>query len=153
MFDYIFWCAGNSTIPPTRWLFSVLVPVLLMVYGLKRKGVNRSGATLGLVVAITLSIASHAFLACLATFFFSSSRVTRYRDHMKRKIESDFKGGILLNQNYLYSNIYILYDVWIICRWRKTKLGTSTVQWWYGHAIGCAIFIGLWPWWTADRFY
>lgn len=82
-----------------------------MVYGLKRKGVNRSGATLGLVVAITLSIASHAFLACLATFFFSSSRVTRYRDHMKRKIESDFKGGILLNKNYLYSNIYILYDV------------------------------------------
>lgn len=89
----------NSAIPPTRWLFSVLVPVLLMVYGLKRKGVDRSGAALGLIVAITLSLASHAFLACLAVFFFTSSRVTKFRGHLKRKIESDFKGGQLHLKN------------------------------------------------------
>lgn len=85
--------AEIMTIPPTRWLFSILVPVLLMVYGLKRKGVNRSGAALGLIIAIILSLASHAFLACLAIFFFSSSRVTKFRGHLKRKIENDFKGG------------------------------------------------------------
>ncbi|XP_058066705.1 transmembrane protein 19 [Anopheles bellator] len=83
----------NGVVPPTRWLFSVLVPVLLMVYGLRRKGVNRSGALLGLLCAIILSISSHAFLACLAAFFFSSSRATKFRGHLKRKIEEDFRDG------------------------------------------------------------
>lgn len=83
----------ENVIPPTRWLFSILVPILLMMYGLKRKGVNKSGATLGLFCAIVLSISSHAFLACLATFFFSSSRATKFRSHLKRKIEEDFKEG------------------------------------------------------------
>lgn len=64
-----------------------------MSYGLKRKAVNYNGAALGVVIAIILSLANHAFLACLATFFFSSSRVTKFRSHLKRKIESDFKGG------------------------------------------------------------
>lgn len=69
------------------------MPILLMSYGLKRKGVNYSGAALGLFIAIILSLANHAFLACLAAFFFSSSRVTKFRSHLKRKIEVDFKGG------------------------------------------------------------
>lgn len=64
-----------------------------MAYGLKRKAVNYNGAALGLIIAIALSLANHAFLACLATFFFTSSRVTKFRGHLKRKIESDFKGG------------------------------------------------------------
>lgn len=85
-----------TAIPPTRWLFSVLVPVLLAAYGLRRKGVNRSGAILGLIIAVILSLASHAFLATLATFFLSSSRITRFREHKKRKLEADFKGGTLL---------------------------------------------------------
>lgn len=72
------------------------MPILLMAYGLKRKGVNYSGAALGLIIAVTLSLANHAFLACLATFFFSSSRVTKFRSHLKRKIEVNFKGGSVL---------------------------------------------------------
>lgn len=116
---FVFLFTGNSTIPPTRWLFSVLVPVLLMLYGLKRKGVNRSGAFLGLVVAITLSIASHAFLACLATFFFTSSRATKYRDHMKREIENDFKGGIYLFVGEMGENIHI--DSWENTKKKETS--------------------------------
>lgn len=80
-------------IPPTRWLFSILVPILLLLYGLRRKGVDKSGALLGLIIAVILSLASHAFLACLATFFFTSSRATRFRSQLKQKIEVDFKGG------------------------------------------------------------
>lgn len=91
LFSFII--SGNNVIPPTRWLFSILAPVLLMLYGLKRKGVNRSGALLGLLLAIILSLANHAFLACLATFFFTSSRVTKFRSHMKQKIEVDYRGG------------------------------------------------------------
>lgn len=69
----------------------------ILIHFISIQGVNYSGATLGLVVAITLSLASHAFLACLATFFFSSSRVTKFRSHLKRKFEADFKGGMLYN--------------------------------------------------------
>lgn len=90
---FLLFLTDNAPISPTRWLFSTLVPILLMAYGLKRKAVNYNGAALGLIIAIALSLANHAFLACLATFFFSSSRVTKFRSHLKRKIESDFKGG------------------------------------------------------------
>ena len=83
----------NLVIPPSRWLFSILVPIILMIYGYRRKGVNKSGAALGLFVAVVLSIANHAFLACLATFFFSSSRATKFRSHLKKKFEADFKEG------------------------------------------------------------
>lgn len=93
IFVFFLFSVENAAIPPTRWLFSTLVPVLLMAYGLKRKGVDRSGATLGLIIAFILSLANHAFLACLATFFFSSSRVTKFRGHLKRKFEVDFRGG------------------------------------------------------------
>lgn len=83
----------ESVIPPTRWLFSILMPVLFMMYGLKRKGVNKSGAALGLFCAIILSISSHAFFVSLATFFFSSSRATKFRADRKRKFDADFKDG------------------------------------------------------------
>lgn len=64
-----------------------------MVYGYKRKSVNLSGAIFGLSIAHILSIASPVYLLILATFFFSSSRATKYRQDFKRKIEKDFKIG------------------------------------------------------------
>lgn len=93
----------GTAISPTRWLFSILVPVLLAAYGLRRKSVNRSGAILGFIIAVILSLASHAFLAILATFFLSSSRITRFREQQKRKFDADFKGGTVF---YIYYNIY-----------------------------------------------
>lgn len=83
-------------IPPTRWLFSTLAPIMLMVYAIKRKAVSKSGAVLGIIIAIILSIASHAFFASLVVFFFTSSRATRFRGEMKRSFEADHKGGNLL---------------------------------------------------------
>ncbi|XP_055855203.1 uncharacterized protein LOC129918605 isoform X1 [Episyrphus balteatus] len=83
----------QKVIPPTRWLFSTLAPLLFAVVALKRKSVNKSGAALGIVVAFVLSISSHMFFACLVTFFFSSSRATKFRAHIKKKIEKDFKDG------------------------------------------------------------
>ncbi|XP_013111435.1 transmembrane protein 19 isoform X2 [Stomoxys calcitrans] len=65
----------------------------MMVVALKRKSVNKSGAAFGIITAIILSIANHAFFASLATFFFTSSRATKFRSHMKKKIEKDFKEG------------------------------------------------------------
>ena len=76
-----------------RWLFSTLAPITFMMVALRRKSVNISGAALGLVMALILSVASHAFFFSLAAFFFTSSRATKFRAHIKRKIEKDFKEG------------------------------------------------------------
>ncbi|BFF96979.1 transmembrane protein 19 [Drosophila madeirensis] len=80
-------------IPPMRWLFSTLAPLTLMTVALRRRSVSQSGAALGIVVAFILSIASHPFFASLVVFFFSSSRATKFRAHMKRRFEHDFKEG------------------------------------------------------------
>lgn len=64
-----------------------------MVYGFKRNSVNMSGAMFGIVVAIVLTVASPVYLVTLAAFFFSSSKATKYRQDVKRKIEKDFKIG------------------------------------------------------------
>lgn len=111
-----------------------------MLYGLRRKGLDRGGAALGLVVATTLAIASHAFFACLATFFFTSSRATKFRSHRKRKIESDFKGG-MFNPG---SNLRSLVNYVMCSRRRQAKLVAGAVQWWHGNAAGAAVFVGLW---------
>ncbi|XP_030375340.1 transmembrane protein 19 isoform X2 [Scaptodrosophila lebanonensis] len=83
----------SHVIAPTRWFFSTLAPLTLMTVALHRRSVSRSGAALGLVVAFTLSVASHPFFASLVVFFFSSSRATKFRGHLKRKFEHDFKEG------------------------------------------------------------
>ncbi|XP_017080071.1 transmembrane protein 19 isoform X1 [Drosophila eugracilis] len=83
----------SRVIPPVRWLFSTLAPLALMTVALRRRSVNRSGAALGILVAFILSIASHPFFASLVVFFFSSSRATKFRAHMKRRFESDFREG------------------------------------------------------------
>lgn len=66
-----------------------------MLYALKRKGVDKGGAVLGLLIAVIISLASHAFFISLVVFFFSSSRATKFRGHLKRKIEKDYKEGTL----------------------------------------------------------
>lgn len=83
----------DNVIPPTRWLFSILMPMMLMAYALKKKSVCKSGAFLGIIVAFILSIANHAFFACLVVFFFSSSKATKFRSQIKKKFEKDFKEG------------------------------------------------------------
>lgn len=91
MFTGIF--SEDGVIPPTRWLFSILLPMMLMLYALKRKSVCKSGAILGIIVAFILSIANHAFFVCLVVFFFSSSKATKFRSQIKKKFEKDFKDG------------------------------------------------------------
>lgn len=83
----------QSVIPPMRWFTSIVITLLLMLYGLKRKGVSRSGAVLGFIVGLLLALANHAYLACLVTFFLSSSRATKFRSSEKRTFEEEFKGG------------------------------------------------------------
>lgn len=82
-----------------------------MVVALKRKSVNKSGAALGILVAVILSISNHAFFASLAAFFFTSSRATKFRSHIKRKIEKDFKEGSFVSPKFhmLKADIKIMF--------------------------------------------
>lgn len=82
-----------ETIAPTRWFAATLIPIVIATWGLKKKSLTLSGALLGLVVGFVLTISSYAFLACLMVFFITSSRVTKFRSNIKKKIEEDFKEG------------------------------------------------------------
>lgn len=62
-----------------------------MIYGLKKKSVNFSGAVFGIITALVLTIASPVYLVVLAAFFFSSSKATKYKQDFKKKFEKDFK--------------------------------------------------------------
>lgn len=64
-----------------------------MIYGYKKRSVNRSGAIFGILIALLLAFASPIYLVILAAFFFSSSKATKYRQDFKKKIEKDFKIG------------------------------------------------------------
>lgn len=84
---------SEFTLTPWRSFLSSLFPFVFMVYGYKRRSVNLSGAVVGIVVAMSLTIASPVYLVTLAAFFFSSSKATKYRQDIKKKIEKDFKIG------------------------------------------------------------
>lgn len=83
----------SSHITPMRWLMSFMLPLGLMVIGYKRKGVNKSGACSGFLMAVILTIANLGFLGCLAAFFFSSTFATKYKSKKKEKLEEDHKEG------------------------------------------------------------
>ncbi|XP_075978155.1 transmembrane protein 19 [Anticarsia gemmatalis] len=80
-------------ISPARWLASCLIPLLVATHGYKKKSITISGALLGSAIAFVITLSNYSFLACLITFFISSSRATKVRTHLKRKLEADFKEG------------------------------------------------------------
>ncbi|XP_045498001.1 transmembrane protein 19 [Colias croceus] len=82
-----------SSISPTRWLASCLIPIPISLYGYRRKTLNLSGALLALVVGFVLILANYCFLMTLLTFFLTSSKASHFRPHLKRKFEEDFKEG------------------------------------------------------------
>ncbi|KAI8436666.1 hypothetical protein MSG28_010154 [Choristoneura fumiferana] len=66
---------------------------MIAFYGYQKKSLNLSGALFGIVVGFVLTLSNFCFLATLLTFFTSSSKATKFRPHLKRKIEEDFKEG------------------------------------------------------------
>lgn len=47
----------------------------------------------GVVVGFVLTLSSYGFMACLLTFFVTSSRATKFRSKTKKQLEPDFKEG------------------------------------------------------------
>ena len=75
----------------TRWLLSFLIPTLVVVHGYRKKHLNWTGSISAFIVGFILTVSNSCFMACMLTFFFTSSRATKYKSHLKRKIESDYE--------------------------------------------------------------
>ncbi|XP_011314838.1 transmembrane protein 19 [Fopius arisanus] len=80
-------------ISPWRWLLAVIFPILFAIWGVKRRSLDLSGAMLGLLMGFILTLTNYAHLACLISFFVSSSLATKFRAEKKRRVEADFKEG------------------------------------------------------------
>lgn len=74
-------------------MVSCFIPLLIAVYGYKKRSINLSGAVSGLLIAFILTLSSYGFLAAIFTFFITSSKATKVKSHLKRKFEADFKEG------------------------------------------------------------
>lgn len=101
-------------ISPARWLASCFIPVIIALYGYKKGSVNLSGALLGILVAFVLTLSNFCFLASLFTFFVSSSKATKFRSHLKRKIEEDFKEGMLFFTSASFDNEFSYSCIWVL---------------------------------------
>lgn len=96
---------GNlQPISPWRWLFSVVVPVVIVSNGFKKKSLDHSGALGGLVVGFILTIANFSFFTSLLMFFLSSSKLTKWKGEAKKRLDSEYKEGGQRNWVQVFCN-------------------------------------------------
>ncbi|KAF1502068.1 Transmembrane protein 19, partial [Eudyptula minor] len=91
-------------ISPWRWLFSVLVPLLIATQGFKKKSLDHSGALGGLVVGFILTVANYSFFTSLFVFFVTSSKLTKWKKDIKKQIDSEYKEGGQRNWVQVFCN-------------------------------------------------
>ncbi|XP_061125388.1 transmembrane protein 19 isoform X2 [Syngnathus typhle] len=80
-------------VSPWRWLFSILVPLVLTIRARKRRSLDLSGALGALFVGFVLTMANFSFFSSLLAFFVTSSKLTRWGAARKKKIDADYKEG------------------------------------------------------------
>jgi len=76
-----------------RFGLAVLLSSLIAIRALKHKSLDRSGALAGFLVMAIHFCAGFRFGILLIVFFFSSSKLTKYGEERKRKLDEDFKEG------------------------------------------------------------
>lgn len=91
-------------VSPWRWLFSVLIPLIISSRGLKNKSLDHSGAVGGLIVGFILTIANFSFFVTLLTFFITSSKLTKWRRDAKKRIDPEYKEGGQRNWIQVFCN-------------------------------------------------
>lgn len=91
-------------VSPWRWLFSILVPLVVTVRALKKRSLDRTGALGALLVGFVLTMANYSFFSALLAFFYSSSRLTRWGGAQKKKIDAEYKEGGQRNWVQVFCN-------------------------------------------------
>ena len=78
----------------TRAVFAVFSCLVIVQHGLKRKSLDLTGAIASVLVGFVLTLSNLCFFASCATFFLTSSKLTRFKSDVKEKLEDDFKKGL-----------------------------------------------------------
>ncbi|XP_006633584.1 transmembrane protein 19 [Lepisosteus oculatus] len=91
-------------VSPWRWLFSILVPLCLTSRALKRKSLDHSGALGAMVVGFILTMANMSFFSSLLAFFVTSSRLTKWKGEVKKRIDPEYKEGGQRNWVQVFCN-------------------------------------------------
>ncbi|KAL7827777.1 hypothetical protein AOLI_G00309290 [Acnodon oligacanthus] len=91
-------------VSPWRWLFSVLVPLILTSRALRRKSLDHSGALGALLVGFILTMANMSFFAALLAFFITSTNLTKWKGDVKKHIDSEYKEGGQRNWVQVFCN-------------------------------------------------
>ncbi|XP_037318472.2 transmembrane protein 19 [Pungitius pungitius] len=91
-------------VSPWRWLFSILVPLMLTARGMKRQSLSYSGALGALLVGFVLTMANYSFFSALLAFFITSTKLTRWGGAHKRKLDAEYKEGGQRNWIQVFCN-------------------------------------------------
>ncbi|XP_048881298.1 transmembrane protein 19 [Brienomyrus brachyistius] len=91
-------------VSPWRWFFSMLVPIILVTRAIKRKSLDHSGALGAMLVGFLLTMANLSFFSSLLAFFITSSKLTRWREDVKKRIDSEYKEGGQRNWIQVFCN-------------------------------------------------
>ncbi|XP_034019157.1 transmembrane protein 19 [Thalassophryne amazonica] len=91
-------------VSPWRWLFSILVPFVVVVRALKRQSLDGSGALAALLVGFVLTMANYSFFSSLLVFFYTCSKLTRWGGAQKKKIDAEYKEGGQRNWVQVFCN-------------------------------------------------
>ncbi|KAL8221536.1 UNVERIFIED_CONTAM: Transmembrane protein 19, partial [Gekko kuhli] len=91
-------------ISPCRWLFSILIPLMIASRGFKKKSLDHGGAIGGLLVGFILTVANYSFFTALLMFFITSSKLTKWKGEVKKKIDSEYKEGGQRNWVQVFCN-------------------------------------------------
>lgn len=88
-----------------RTLFGILFSILIAGYGLKKRALSNDGAAAGFVVGLFCCVlGGYRGAFVLFTFFISSSKLTRFRSAIKKKVEHEFKKGGQRNATQVFAN-------------------------------------------------
>ncbi len=105
-----------------RTCSSLALSALISWYGVRRKSLDISGGLAAVVVGSVLTAANGGFCVALLTFFFTSSKLTKWKATEKERFESDHKEGF--HPSFTIGIISI--NEWFSPRWAK-ELDPGTV--------------------------
>lgn len=91
-------------VSPWRWMFSVIVPLIITSHALKNKSLDYSGAIGALLVGIILTVANFSFFSALLTFFVSSSKLTKWKAEAKKRLDAEYQEGGQRNWLQVFCN-------------------------------------------------
>ncbi|CAH2277896.1 transmembrane 19 [Pelobates cultripes] len=96
---------GDLTpVSPWRWLVSVVIPLIIITHGLRKKSLDNSGALGGLLVGFILTVANFSFFSSLLVFFITSSKLTKWKGEVKKRYDSEYKEGGQRNWVQVFCN-------------------------------------------------